>query len=196
MFLMLSNISDTTQRTAAEIAKRAEEQLVQAGPVVQRINLEYGEPVLKFAFQQAQRLGMIPPPPEELNGQRWQVEFESVFTQAQRLIGTANNDRFLGSVGPLVQLDPAVMDVLDAEQIVRDYAERYSVRPRLLRSEREVARRSEARAAEAAAMQKAQMAEQQATMVNKLANAPATGGTALDTMSQLVGYSNPPAQSY
>jgi hypothetical protein len=196
MFLMLSNISDTTQRTAAEIAKRAEEQLVQAGPVVQRINLEYGEPVLKFAFQQAQRLGMIPPPPEELQGQRWQVEFESVFTQAQRLIGTANNDRFLQSVGPLVQVDPAVMDVLNAEEIVRDYAERYSVRPRLLRSEREVARRAAARAAEIRAQQQTAMAEQQASMVNKLANAPATGGTALDTMSQLVGYNSPPAQSY
>jgi hypothetical protein len=196
MFLMLSNISDTTQRTAAEVAKRAEEQLVQAGPVVSRINREYGEPVLKFAFRVAQQMGLIPPPPEELQGQRWEIEFDSVFVQAQKLIGTANNDRFMASIGPVLAYDQTQVDVLDGEAIIRDYASRYSIRPKNLRSPKKVAERQQSRAAAMAAKEQSAILAEQAGAASNLAGAAATGGAPADQLSQLVGYNSPPAQSY
>lgn len=196
MFLTMASLNDTTQRTAAEVAKRAEEQLVQAGPVVSRINREYGDPALKFAYRVAQASGLIPPAPPELRGFAWEIEFDSVFVQAQKLIGTANNDRFLQSIAPVLAWDPTQVDVIDGEAIIRDFGSRYSVRPKLLRDQRTVRERQAARAESMAAKEQSALMAEQAGAASNLAGVAASGGAPRDVMSPLTGYNAPPAQSY
>lgn len=134
LFAMLSMVSNTTQRTAAEIAVREEEKMSMLGPVSRQLNRELREPLINLAFRQLLEQNLLPPAPEELQGQELSVEYLDIFAQAQKQIGVNSSDRFLNVVANLSSSRPEAFDKLNIDEIVDDYADRYAVNPRFVLS--------------------------------------------------------------
>lgn len=181
LFLMISQIPDT-RMTATEVAERHEEKMLMLGPVLERLHNELLEPLIDITFDYMMEAGIVPPPPEELQGQEISVELISMLAQAQRAIATNSVDRFVRNALVLAQAKPTVLDKLDADYWAETYSDMLGVDPRLLVSDEEVRAIRGARAqAQAQAQQAAQM-EQVASAASKLA--PTSG----NVMNQFSGY--------
>ncbi len=181
LFLMLAE-SDRRQITAREIDERHEEKLIALGPVLESVHdealdpaidivyglqLRYSQPIWEGRLNPTHSPLLIPPPPQELQGVDLRVEYISILAQAQKLIGTKSMERFSSFVGNLAGINPAVIDKLDFDQAVDEYASATGVNPRIVRTDEQVAeirdqRAQKEQAAEAMAMM------QQATQGAKL----------------------------
>jgi hypothetical protein len=104
------------------------------GPVSRQLNRELREPLINLAFRQLLEQNLLPPAPEELQGQELSVEYLDIFAQAQKQIGVNSSDRFLNVVANLSSSRPEAFDKLNIDEIVDDYADRYAVNPRFVLS--------------------------------------------------------------
>jgi len=178
LFLMLAS-SDRRQITAREIEERHEEKLLALGPVLEQLNQDLLDPLIDNAFDIHVRQGLIPPPPEELQGVKLKVEYVSVMAQAQKLVGLAGVERFVGFVGNMAQAVPSVLEKINADQIVDVYGDMTSIPPGIVRPDEEV-EAMRAQAAEAQAAQQKLMAIKEASGAAKnLASADLSGDNAL-----------------
>lgn len=190
MFLMLQNDVDV-QKTATEVAELHEEKMLMIGPVLERLHNELLDPLVNITFNKMLANNLVPPPPQELQGQVINVELVSVLAQAQRAISTNSIDRFVNNLGVISQFKPDVLDKFDSDEWADMYSDMTGVDPKLIVPSDKVAIIRQQRAQQQAAAQKAQMVEQSANAANKLGNTPTQGGgsTALDdVMGQFSGY--------
>lgn len=158
LFLMLAN--DTRSGTTArEIAERHEEKLLMLGPVLERLHNEMANPLIDITFTDMLSGGLLPPPPQELQGMDLKVEFVSTLAQAQRAVGVQSIDRLLGTVGAVAGLRPDVVDKLNSDQIVDAYADSLGVDPTLIVADDKVALIRQDRAQQQQAQQMAAMAQ-------------------------------------
>jgi hypothetical protein len=189
LFLMLANNTDS-RMTATEVAERHEEKLTMLGPTVERLHNEELQPLIELTFADIVEAGILPPPPEELNGQDLQVEFVSMLAQAQRAVATNAVDRFVGNLGAIAQFKPGVLDKFDEDQWAEQYADMLGVDPTLIVADDKVALVRQQRAQQQAAMQRSAVANQTADTAQKLGNTPTQSGNALgDVMKMFSGYS-------
>jgi hypothetical protein len=191
LFMMLANATDT-RMTATEVAMRQEEKLIMLGPVMERLHNELLNPLIEVTFSTLLRAGVIPPPPDELNGVELNVEFISILAQAQRAIGANSIDRYVGSLGAVAQFKPEVLDKFNADEYADLYADMLGVDPNLIVASEEVALVRQQRAQAQQAAQQAALAEQQSKTAKNLAQSPTSGDNALtNVMDNLTGYNTP-----
>jgi hypothetical protein len=131
LFLMLAN-GTNPQMTATEVAERHEEKLLMLGPVLERMHNEILDPLIDLTFARMVEAGIVPPPPEELQGAELNVEFVSMLAQAQRAIATNSVDRFVGNLGAVAGLKPEVLDKLDADRWADAYADMLGIDPEMI----------------------------------------------------------------
>lgn len=186
LFLMLAN-SDRRQITAREIEERHEEKLLALGPVLEQLNQDLLDPLIEIAFKIHVENGLLPPPPEELQGVDLKVEYVSIMAQAQKLVGLAGIERFTGYVGQLAQFDPSVLDKFNIEQAVDVYADITSVPPTMVRSDEEVAGIKQQRAQAAAQAQQIQNAQVAAQGAKTLSETAVGDSNALEMMINQAG---------
>ncbi|MFM2208842.1 MAG: hypothetical protein RIQ96_485, partial [Pseudomonadota bacterium] len=154
LFLMLAS-DNRSGITATEVAERHEEKLLMLGPVLERLHNELLSPLIDIAFDYANRAGILPEPPRELEGMELNVEFISVLAQAQRAVATQGMDRLLGVVGQMAAAKPEVLDKIDFDQVVDTYGEAYGVDPKIIVPDDKVAALRQQRAAAMQAQQAA-----------------------------------------
>lgn len=159
LFLMMAN-DDRSGITATEVAERHEEKLLMLGPVLERLHNELLSPLIDLAFAYADRAGILPAPPPELEGMELGVEFISVLAQAQRAVATQGMDRLLGTVSQMAAVKPDVLDKIDFDQVVDNYGEAYGVDPKVILPDDQVAALRQQRAAAMQAQQSAATAPQ------------------------------------
>lgn len=197
LFLMLAN-DDRSNVTAREIAERHEEKLLMLGPVLERLHNELHEQLIDNTFDFMIAAKLVPPPPEEMQGQELQVEFVSMLAQAQRAVGTQSVDRLLGTIGSIAQIQansgvtPSVLDKLDVDQIVDAYADMLGVDPDLIVADENVAIVREQRAQQQAAAQEAAQMQAAAETAKTASQADMSGENALtNVLGQFSGYAVP-----
>lgn len=178
LFLMLSTL-DRRQITAREIEERHEEKLLALGPVLEQLNQDLLDPLIDIAFDFHMRQQIIPPPPPELEGSDLKVEYISIMAQAQKLVGLSGVERFAGFAGQIAQMNPAVLDKINAEQMIDVYADITSVPPSLVRTDDEVDAMRAQRAEEQAAQQEIEMVPQAAKAMKDLSQTNVQGDNAL-----------------
>lgn len=147
------------QMTAREVAERHEEKMLQLGPVLERLQDELLDPLIDRAFSVLFRGGQLPPPPPELQGMKLRVEYISVLAQAQKLLGTASVERLASFAGSLAAARPDVLDKLNVDAMVEEYAAMLGTKPDLLVPS-DVVEAKRAERARAAQMQQAAAAAQ------------------------------------
>jgi hypothetical protein len=170
LFLMLAN-DDRSGITAREINERHEEKLLALGPVLEQLNQDMLDPLIDNTFYYMDNQGLIPPPPPELQGMPLKVEYISVMAQAQKLVGIAGIERFMGFVGQVAAFDPSVLDKVKTDQAADVYADLTSVVPSIVRSDEEVAAMREQRAQVQQQQEQMAMMQQGASTAKDLAKA-------------------------
>jgi hypothetical protein len=186
LWLMMAN-AEQTDMTAREVAERHEEKMLQLGPVMERLEGELLDPLIDRAFGILLRAGQLPKAPKELQGQSLRVEYLSIMAQAQKMLGTASIERLAGFVGNLAAVRPEVMDKVDVDQMVDEYAANLGVKSNLIVADEQVQAMREQRnqaAQQQAAQQQAMVAAQGA---KTLAQADTSGDNALTRLLQGVG---------
>jgi hypothetical protein len=149
------------------------------GPVLERLQNELLDPLIEITFDRIVAAGVLPTPPQELQGSDVNVELISMMAQAQRAIGVNSIDRFVGSLGAVAQFKPDVLDKVDADQWVDIYSDALGVDPSLIVSDEDVMQIRQARAQQAAAAQEAEQMAAGADIAAKL------GGIKTDQPSAL-----------
>jgi hypothetical protein len=178
LFLMLAN-TDRRQITAREIEERHEEKLLALGPVLEQLNQDLLDPLIDITFDIHMKQGLIPPPPEELQGEDLKVEYISIMAQAQKLISIGAVERFTGFVGNMAGVVPTVLEKINTDQLVDVMADILSVPPSIVKSDEEVAKIREVQARAAQAQQQAMMMQQGAATAKDLSQIPMDEDNAL-----------------
>jgi hypothetical protein len=166
-----------TPVTATENIDNQQVRLVLAAPQIFRIEVEYLNPLIDRVFGILERKGEIPAAPPILQDQDVDYEYQSPIIKAQRRQELLALNVAIESVGPLVQLNPDLLEVVDAESIFRDNAGIAGVPIRHLKSEQEVAA---VRDAKILAAQQAQQREAATEAANTAANLQKSGINVVD----------------
>lgn len=187
LFLMIAN-DQRSNITAREIQERHEEKLLMLGPVLERLNDELLDPLIDRTFGIMMRMGLIPPPPKELQGMDLSVEYVSVMAQAMKLTGITGIERFMAFAGNVAQARPEVMDKIDFDQVIDEYANMVGTPPSIVLDDETVAKTRQARAEQQAQMQQAAMLQQTADTAKTLSDTQVTDENAVGAMiNQLRG---------
>jgi hypothetical protein len=155
LFNAITNMPGVQPRTVEEIVARNEEKLTQLGPVIERVSNEKLKIIIERVYGMMLRGGLLPPPPAELSDREIKIEFISILTQMQRMVGIGSLERTAAFIGNLGGVKPEALDKLDVDELIDDYAERAGAPSRIIRSSKEL---EEERAARAQAQQMQQMA--------------------------------------
>lgn len=183
LFLMLS-LSDRRDMTAREVEARHEEKLLVLGPVLEQLNQDLLDPLIDNTFDIMLRQGLIPPPPEEVQGEKLKVQYVSIMAQAQKLSGISSIERFASSVTRMASetQNPALLDKVDMDQLIDEYGSILSVPPRVIRTDEAVEQIRESRAEQQKAQVQSEDAMRTASAVKSLSETDINKDSALREM--------------
>lgn len=217
VFQMMRSLDDTLKAgiTATEINARKQEQLLELGPLLDRLNGELLEPTIEDVFDilvKRSRLSwqyeqrnlapppglerFMPPPPPALQGQTLKVDYISILAQAVRVAEVQGINQITQYVLQLVEAKPDVLDKIDFDKGVEILSERLGVPPEMIVSDDVVKKIRDARQQQqqqaAAAQQRNETIASASQAAKNLGQAPVGGSNALD---QLLNGSAPTAQA-
>jgi hypothetical protein len=176
---------DEPQITATEAMLRAQEKGQLLAPTMGRMQSELFGPLVARELDILAANNALPPMPPELIEARgeYKLEYQSPLNQAQQAgIGISILQGF-NSLGPLAQVDPTVMDVVDTHDAARKLLQAGGFPESSIRSEEEAGELSDARA-------------EQAEMAQTLAAAPVAAAAAKDlAQAQALAASAPGQQA-
>lgn len=181
LFLMLSS-SDRRQMTATEVAERHEEKLLMLGPVLESIHNDLFNPYIDRVFNIAMRTGMLPPPPEGMDGMRIKVEYTSMLAQAQQAIGINAIERYAGFIGSQAAMFPELRHKYDVLSAVDEFAAMSGVPAKINRSNEEVQARVQEDKQAAQQAQQMEMMQQSLQGAKTLSEIDTNSGSALTEM--------------
>ena len=194
LFLMLANQTDA-RMTATEVAERHEEKLLMLGPVLERLQNELLDPLIDITFDRMIEAGIVPPPPESIQGINLNVEYVSMLAQAQRAVGTNSIDRFVGTLGQVAQYKPEVLDKLDTDKWADSYADMLGVDPELIVQKEQVDLIRQQRAQAQAKQAQLDQLNQASQTAKNLGQTPTNGQNAMtDVINMFSGYNSPSPQ--
>lgn len=183
LFLMIAS-SDRRQITAREIEERHEEKLLALGPTLERMDEDINDPLIDHGFMHLEDNEMIPPPPEEIQGQDLKVEYVSIMAEAQKRAGIGSIERFVTFVSNMAQVDPNALDKLDSDETLDVYGDMMSVPPGILRDADEVEEIREQRAQAQQQQQQQEAMAQGAQTVKELSQAKTGDENILSQLTQ------------
>lgn len=165
--------------TATAIAAMQEEKLIVLGPVLESLDRGLLSPIIEGTFHYMQEADLVPPPPRHVAGAQVSVEFTSLLAQAQRAIGVAAIERTIGFAATLAQVQQGVLDNLDGDALLRDFADQVGFPASGFRSPEAVEAQRAAAAEQAQQQQMMEMAQPMAQAASLFSEANARGQEAL-----------------
>lgn len=169
LFLLIMN--SRRAKTATEVDELHEEKMLMLGPALERLHNELLRPLIERVFRFMDEAGLLPPAPSELQSVPLQVEFVSMLQQLQQASGVVTLERFLTMIGAGAEMFPDMLDVVDSDQVARDYADMLAIEPDNLRDPNDVAELRQARNEAQAAQAQAEAAMMQAKTTRDVAAA-------------------------
>lgn len=137
-YLTWMNLPQQPNMTATEVLQRRDEMLRLMSPMVARLQTERLGPLIARSFAIMWRNGLLPPAPPELQGAAWTVEYLGPLAMAQRANDAEAAQRWMQSIALMAQLDPAVVDVIDADAMARFLADRQGAPASVMRAQQVV----------------------------------------------------------
>lgn len=169
------------EMTATEVMQRTAERMRLLGPLVGRLESELLGPMVERIFGILTRLGLLPPPPKQIEGQEFTVEYVSPVATAQKqqaIGGIMQAVQVISAFGPEIAGQIAMKNI-DPDKLFRWAWDLFNNNPELLKDEQAMAKAAQMEQAQQA-LQMGQpamdMAAQGAGAVSDLSNAAATGG--------------------
>lgn len=162
VFASISMDSRPAQMSATEFMARKREAAQQTGPAISMYEPQILDKVLERTFNAAQRLGLMPPPPEGLGGNfLLQAEYLGPLSQMLRQTGSDSTRQLITDVAAFAQLQPDILDKIDMDQVVDELARGIAAPGSVVRSDDQVAEIRQARAQQQADQQQAAFALEQ-----------------------------------
>lgn len=184
LFLMLAN-DNRSGITATEVAERHEEKMLMLGPVLERLHNEMLSPLIEITFERCAESGILPEPPEQLQGMTFEVEFISTLSQAQKAVSAGAIDQVLTRIGNLAGAAPQALDKIDGDKIVDEWVDMFGVNPSLFRNDDETTAIRQQREQAAKMQQLAQAAAPAAQAAQAAKTASDIDPESLDNISNL-----------
>jgi hypothetical protein len=167
---LFQTLDQAVEKTAFEVGILKEEKRLLVGPMIGRQMKQFLQPVLERTFNMLLRNGIIPPPPEELEGVSAEFEFISTLAQAQRAIGAQGLFEYLGFVAEVSKFDPSAIDKVNTDETIDLYADMKSVPPGAVNSDEAVSAIRQQRAEAQAEAKKQAEAQQGLNQAEQLGN--------------------------
>lgn len=168
--------------TAVEWDLRKSEALVMLGPALERIDNEVLKPIIERVFNIANRSGIMPPPPQEIQGRAMNIEFVSMLSQAQQAAAAGGIERVLNLAGGIAGVDPSVMDNIDVDYAFDKYSSLLNNDPKMIRSPAALAQIRKQRADQQQQAAQADIAQKLSAGAASLSKAQIDPGNALGQM--------------
>jgi len=173
--------------TATEVVQRRHEKGLQMGPTLHRLEMELLNPVIDRVVPIMFRRGLMPPPPDELQGMELRAEFISVLAQAQKLVGIQGVQELARMVGLFAQMQLSgkgapVLDKFDFDQAVDAVSDMLATPPAITISDDEVESVRAQRAQAEAAAQRAAAVQQAAETAKTASETDLEGDNVLSRM--------------
>tara|TARA_Y100000310_G_scaffold239682_1_gene243374 strand:- start:11978 stop:13594 length:1617 start_codon:yes stop_codon:yes gene_type:complete len=164
-----------TPATATEQLQRQEEKLRLLSPHIVRIQSEFLNPLMKRVFGLLVRSNKVGEVPQELSKSSLKIEYKSPLIRLQKAGEIQALGRFLQSVGPLIQMKPDSLDIVNIDEVMAKMAEATGLDISVLRSSNDIANIRQAR--------EQQMQQQQAlNQAEQMSNIAKQGGPALNDL--------------
>lgn len=179
-------ITDRPEMTATEVLERKEEKLNLLGPVIDNQIHELLDPVIERTFNIMERRGMIPPPPEALQGSSLKIDYISLLAQAQKMIGIGGMEAYLTVAERLAAVDPGSLIKTDTDAYLEEYAERVAVSPRITRDQELVEQARADQAAKEEEMRQAEIMKEASKDIKNLSQSDTSGKNALTDIAEAV----------
>lgn len=192
LFLMLANL-EGTNRTATEIDERKQEKIMMMGQPLHRCDEELLSPTLEIVFAIMYDAGMIPEPPEAIQGMPIKVEYTSILAQAQKSLGITKIERVVGFAGNMAQFFPEVIDNIDADEVIRIVNDLEGAPAKTLKERAFVGAIREQRTKDMATQQNIAAAATAADSAKKMATAPMDTDNALTRLMKSMPNAKQPA---
>ena len=124
------------QMTATEVMQRVEQQMRMLGPLVGRLQTELLGPMIQRSFKLLLRMGKFPPVPEKLleKGNILRIVYTTPMARAQDQLQANNLTRTLQVLEPFLNMNPAIMDNFNNDEIAQGIGEVFSVSKRFYNS--------------------------------------------------------------
>lgn len=147
--------------TATEVDIKNNEKLLLLGPVLHNLYFEF-QLMIERVYGIMDRMGEIPEAPPEMDGQEIKVEFISILALGQKMSGKAGIVETMTFIGQAAQLaqDPGVVDKLNVDEAINEFAAMNGVPPGMIRPDEEVAHLRQARQQQQQMAQMMEMARQ------------------------------------
>jgi hypothetical protein len=187
MFLAISNMEGIQPRNQMDLQARNEERLLQLGPPLERVHGEFLEMLVNRLFEQGLDAGIITNAPPELEEEDIEVRFISSLAQAQRSVVTGTIERVFQFAGSIAQMRPDVLDKLNVDEAMDEYAEAVGLPPRVIQSNDEVAAQRAEREQQQQQMQQMAMAQQGAETAKTASEVDMTDDSALSKLTEVAG---------
>lgn len=209
VFQMMRSLDDQLKAgiTATEINARKQEQLLELGPLLDRLTGEVFEPAIEDTFDLAVKRSKLswqyeqrnltpppgvekylPPPPQALQGVKLKIDYISILAQAVRVAEIQGINQVTQYVLQLVEAKPDVLDKINFDKAIEILSERTGVPPEMIVSDDVVKQmrqqRQQAQAQAAQQQQKNEGIQAASQAAKNLGQTPVGGGNALE---QLLG---------
>lgn len=168
-----------TQRTATE-ATFANNEKPLFSPVYGSFKRDGLDPTISRSFYIAMKNGLLPEPPEELQGTSLDIQYLSVLALNEKLVGLENYDRSLQFLAMLDQSDPnnqveRAFDAIKKDEYASEYLRRLSIDPDAIRDKEEIAALRQERMQQIQQAQQAEQAKMQSESMRNLSQAKLEG---------------------
>lgn len=159
LFMMLDNLQGK-QMTAFEVGQRMQEKLQVLGPVIEGLLNESLKPKVKRIYSVMKRRGMFPEKPPSVQNMPLDVEFVSMLAMAQKAAATGGLERLTKMAGEMLGAFPTISDILDMDELLREYNALLANPAKILRGPEQVAQIRAQKQQQAASQQRLQMIAQ------------------------------------
>ncbi|MGD9156930.1 MAG: portal protein [Desulfobacteraceae bacterium] len=194
IFLTAARDPNASPLKATEVLVKEEEKNLRLGPVVKPIIHDMLRPILSRCLLILARRDALPPIPAELEGLNldYDITFTGVLAQVQKSIAAKPITNFLGAVSGVASYDQTVLDKVNSDNIVDEFADIYGVpitvlndddKVNQIRAERLKQQQEEKRKVEGAMMQKAR-SEDTLTQSQAAKNYADVGDTLTDVLGE------------
>lgn len=133
----ISDDGSVVHMSATEFAGRQRQQLQFVGPSLARLRAEDLMPTVKRTFSILMRNGHLPPPPSAVLQSGIIPEYVSPLAIAQKAHEADTIMQFFGHIGPLAQVDPRVLDIINPERTTELLAKADHVPMKMLNTKQE-----------------------------------------------------------
>lgn len=169
VLMTASQFETRSNVTAVEWNMRKSESMVALGPALDRIDNECLGPTIDRVFGISSRAGILPPAPQEIQGQMISINYVSMLKQAQDATAASGIEALLKLGGELEGIKPGSMMNIDVDYAIDKYSALQNNDPKLIRSPKELAQLRDQEAKQQQAAQQAQIAEQLSKSAGNLA---------------------------